>query len=41
MSKGVKLKVKMFRGLIPMFVEVTGKNMAGRPFWNPPPPHPE
>ena len=28
-AKGLKLKVKKFQGLVPSFVEVTGKNLVG------------
>ena len=36
-AKGLNLKVRKFWGLIPTFVEVTGENLAGRPFC----PHPQ
>ena len=35
---GLKLKVRKFWGLIPMFVEVTGVKLVGEPFCLP---HPE
>ena len=36
-AKGLKLKVRMFWGLIPKFVEVTGRKLVeGTPFWLPP-----
>ena len=34
-AKGLKVKVKKFSGLIPMFVEVTGENMVEGAFWAP------
>ena len=37
--KGLKLKVGRFLGLIPTFVEVTGKKLVGRSFFNPPGEH--
>ena len=36
-SKGRKLKVRKFWGLIPTFVEVTGENMVGKTAKSPPP----
>ena len=43
LSKGLKLKVRKFWGLIPTFVEVTGEKLVGGwgegGFW--PLPHPE
>ena len=36
LSKGLKLKVRKFWGLIPTFVEVTGEKLAGGPFCPPP-----
>ena len=39
LSKGFKLKVRTFLGLIPTFVEVTGEKLVGEPFCSPP--HPE
>ena len=42
LSKGLKLKVRKFWGLIPTFVEVTGEKLVGGAFLPPPPPpHPE
>ena len=42
MAKGLKLKVRKFWGLIPTFIEVTGKKMVGGwLFGTPPPLHPE
>ena len=38
-AKGSKLEVKRFWGLIPTFVEVTGKKLVGGHFC--PPHHPE
>ena len=38
LSKGLKLKVRNFGGLIPMFVEVTGEKLVGVAFLPPPPP---
>ena len=35
-AKGLKLKGRTFWGLIPTFVEFTGKKLVGRPFWLPP-----
>ena len=35
-SKGRKLKVRKFWGLIPTFVEVTGENMVGKTAKSPP-----
>ena len=32
MAIGLKLKVRKFLGLIPRFVEVTGKKLVGGPF---------
>ena len=32
MAKGLKLKVRMFRGLIPTFVEVVGEKLIGGTF---------
>ena len=40
LSKGLKLKVRKFWGLIPTFVEVTGENLVRGPFCHPPPPLP-
>ena len=40
LSKRLKLKIRMFWGLILTFVEVTGEKLVGGPF-APPPPHPE
>ena len=37
-SKGLKLKVRTFLGLIPTFVEVTDEKLVGGPFR---PSHPE
>ena len=39
LSKGLKLKVKKFWGLILTFIEVTREKLVGGPFC--PPPHPE
>ena len=36
-AKGLKLKVRRFWGLIPMFVEVTGKKLVGNLFGSPSP----
>ena len=36
-AKGLKLKVRKFWGLIPTFVEVTGKKLVGGAFLIPPP----
>ena len=36
LSKGLKLKVRKFLGLIPTFVEVTGEKLVGGPFCPPP-----
>ena len=34
LEKGLKIKVRMFLEIIPMFVEVTGEKLVGeRPFW--------
>ena len=33
MGKGLKLKVRKFRGLNPKFVEVTGKKLVREPIW--------
>ena len=38
LSKGLKLKVKKFLGLILTFVEVTGENLVGGACLTPPPP---
>ena len=38
-AKGLKLKVRMFWGLIPTFVEVAREKLVGGPFYLPP--HPE
>ena len=38
LSKGLKLKVRKFWGLIATFVEVTEEKLVGGPFW---PPHRE
>ena len=38
LSKGLKLNVRKFWGLILTFVEVTGKKLVGGPFCPPPPP---
>ena len=38
LSKGLKLKVRKFFGLIPTFVEVTGEKLVGGPFCHPPSP---
>ena len=35
-SKGLKLKVRKFWGLIPPYVEGTGENLVGRSFCSPP-----
>ena len=35
-AKGLKLKFRMFLGLIPRFVEVTGEKLVGRVFLAPP-----
>ena len=35
--KGLKLKVRMFLGLTPTFLEVTGEKLVGGPFCPPPP----
>ena len=40
MAKALKLKVREFVGLIPTFVEVTGKK-TGRGAFLPPTPHPQ
>ena len=40
-AKGLKLKVRKFWGLIPMFVEVTEEKLVGGFFAPPTPPHPE
>ena len=37
LSKGLKLKVRKFLGLIPTFVEVTGEKLVGEAFLAPPP----
>ena len=37
LSKGLKLKVRKFWGLIHTFVEVTGEKLVGGPFWLPRP----
>ena len=34
-AKGLKLKVSYSWGLSPTFVEVTGGNLIGEPFWAP------
>ena len=36
MSKGLRLKIRKFWGLLPTFVEVTGEKMVGGPFCFPP-----
>ena len=36
LAKGLKLKARKFWGLIPTFVEVTGKKLVGGPFCPPP-----
>ena len=36
LSKGLKLKVRKFWGLILAFAEVTGEKLVGRPFYPPP-----
>ena len=42
LSKGLKLKVRHFWGLIPTFVEVIGEKLVGDgAFLPPPPPHPQ
>ena len=42
MAKGLKLKVRKFLGLNPMFAEVIGEKLVGEPFCDPHPyPHPE
>ena len=37
LSKGLKLKVGKFWGLIPTFVKFTGEKLVGGPFWPLPP----
>ena len=32
-AKGLKVKPRKVLGLIPTFVEVTGKKLVGGPFW--------
>ena len=40
-AKGLKLKIRKFWGVIPMFVEVTEEKLVGGAFLPPPPSHPE